>query len=977
MLILSKLTFKVDIMNKKINTICFIFLLFFMICAVSAADENETLQSIEQPDPNQDLCKISVENAEEKLESSNIDYEKLEATKSTVKETVTLKAPNVKMHYNDGSVFKVTAIDKNKKAIQKAKIEISVNGKTYSKLTDKKGTTSFNLNLKSGSYVILTTFVGTNKYESKTLKSAVVVKSTIKCSDLTKHYKNTACYYSTFYDKKGKLLKNTPVKIKLNGKTYSIKTNSKGVGKLSVDLMPGKYSITSINSKTQESVTKTVTIKTLIESTDLTIDENTDGEFNVKILNIYGKVSPNKKVIFKLNGKTYTKTTNKNGIANLNVNLESGTYIITTEYYGLQSKNKITVNQIPKPTSYSHIIQIPSYVNITHPYVFEGSGYIIKSGIDGIIRMPKNEVFTINIKNKTYSFSKNSISGVKTTLIGYKYHLIPFDAGPVQSEFDKKNLKGNGIIISSKSNYTEIEYRSATKYNTELFGFYADSGSENSEIITYMENSKVTAKINILTLNYDELGLKYSLSKYYGRSVYDFNYKSYDEYTYQNTDLIKFANTNKAVTFSLFGNSIVGPPSKEDINTKFIVNGVEELEKQETISYGLGEKYRRSLGFEVLQAFSIINERITKEKLEKWVSVNGQYLDKFGVMNVYGMHLASLETTWLADEFADKYSKEFGVTWKRNETLTILGGINLDDTYLNILNADMGMSVKGKNESNEILFRMMNSINLPILEDYALKEVGVRFWDNTTNSLDNVFSSITKGKFSIAQLGELIYLFSEDGSNSGIVINSTNGVANVIISHGNSIYKGSAISTTPDCCSVGIIPKDIIAGIRNTINAFSSGLDSISKGLEKIHPYSILAYQAIKFGLGYLLRGTLSLATRLFTVMTVVQTIGTTYKDKMVNQKDWHSLMDTITFTRPGYLQSKKIYNIPNKDGGYDYIEVKIKDNLVLDRNNAIYISDGKTKKLTSEETYKYFTQDYWSPFSMPEKYWDKSWKGD
>ena len=86
--------------------------------------------------------------------------------------------------------------------------------------------------------------------------------------------------------------------------------------------------------------------------------------------------------------------------------------------------------------------------------------------------------------------------------------------------------------------------------------------------------------------------------------------------------------------------------------------------------------------------------------------------------------------------------------------------------------------------------------------------------------------------------------------------------------------------------------------------------------------------------------------------------------------------MDTVTFTRPGYLQGKKVYNIPNKSGGYDYVEVTINENLTLNRNNAILISDGKTKKLTEVETYQYFNDEYWTPISMPTKYWDNSWKG-
>ena len=106
----------------------------------------------------------------------------------------------------------------------------------------------------------------------------------------------------------------------------------------------------------------------------------------------------------------------------------------------------------------------------------------------------------------------------------------------------------------------------------------------------------------------------------------------------------------------------------------------------------------------------------------------------------------------------------------------------------------------------------------------------------------------------------------------------------------------------------------------------------------------------------------------------LIQTTGTTYRNEIAEKEDWHELMDKITFTRPGYLQSKKVYNIPNKNSGYDFIEVKIKSDMSLDRENAIYISNKNTRQLTKEETYEYFSEDYWTPFSMPKKYWDESW---
>ena len=71
----------------------------------------------------------------------------------------------------------------------------------------------------------------------------------------------------------------------------------------------------------------------------------------------------------------------------------------------------------------------------------------------------------------------------------------------------------------------------------------------------------------------------------------------------------------------------------------------------------------------------------------------------------------------------------------------------------------------------------------------------------------------------------------------------------------------------------------------------------------------------------------------------------------------------------------RQLENIYKKNLKED-VEVKINDDLTLDRNNATYISNGKTKQLTKSETYQYFSEDYWSPFSMPTKYWDSSWKG-
>jgi hypothetical protein len=280
------------------------------------------------------------------------------------------------------------------------------------------------------------------------------------------------------------------------------------------------------------------------------------------------------------------------------------------------------------------------------------------------------------------------------------------------------------------------------------------------------------------------------------------------------------------------------------------------------------------------------------------------------------------------------------------------------------------MAVRG-NEKNAELFRLVNSINLPNIEEYALSSVAKRFMYNATNSQSNVFSSIAKNNFSITQFGELIYLFGEN--NSAIVLNATSGVCNVILSNNNAVYKGSQIATSRNCCGMTVLPKDMIAGISDAIKSTTKQL---ADKLNKIHPLSVLAQKAVAYILSKTLSGAPAGAVGLYTAMVFMQDGGVKYRDTMISEKDWHTAMDTITFTRPGYLQGKKVYNIPNANGGYDYIEVVINDDLTLNRNNATYISNGRVRQMTKDETYQYFTDEYWTPFSMPAKYWDESWRG-
>ena len=976
-------------MNIKINTICFIFLLFLLVGVASAAEmDNETLkQTIEQPDD--ELCRIAPDNQGElRANSRNIENleasvnkEKLEASKKAYSAIITdskmklkINAPDVKMHYKDGSKFSVTLKNELNKVMKKSKVKITIDGKTYTKTTDSKGKASINLNLKSGKYTVTTTFDETKNYHKKSVKSTVTIKSTIKASDFSKYYKNKASYSATFYDKKGKLLKNTNVKFKVNGKSHSVKTSKKGKGKLAIDLKPGTYSISSINSKTSETITKKITIRTILETADLTMDEKDGSKFTVKVLNSNGKVSPNKKVTLKVNGKTYTPKSDSKGIAAQTIDLPAGKYSITTEYEGLVHTNHITVNAVMKTASFSHITMIPDYVNVTVPYAFHNSAYTIKTGNDGIIKLPKKDVFAIHIsETKHYLFSTAPQPGIDANVIGYKTYLVPFDGSGLKSDYNRANLKGDGVLISKANDHTQIEFRSTTQCDADLFGLTMDKHRDDIEIITYLQNDLIKARIMLFTGSYDEIGLRSNLGKLYEKNTYEINYNNYDQLTGNNAKSIKFTNTGESVILDDSRNSIMPSISREDIKTKLIVNGIEELEKSESISYGRSDLYNVIRGFEVLQSYALINEKVTYSTMDKWLKVNSGYLSRIGIMNVYGMFLAGLETAWLADEVADQYSKEFNVKWNRERTTTIMGGINLEDTYLHILNADMGMRTSGSDE-NSTLFRTMNSIYLPNIEEYVIDPIAKQFSGNSTNSLDELLISLENRKFSIVQIEDIFYVLSEDGRNSTIMINSTSGIANVLLLDNGFAYKGSAVATAQDCCSICSLPTKIIDGIQHTIDTFFSNGKGIADFIKnKANVLSFLAYKTliITSGLaGGITVNALTVTAGILAPMIGIHDMANYAKNKLFEDKnDWYYAYDYVPLSRDSPLQGKKIFNIPKNDGTNDYIEVGIKQDGSLNREDAYYFTKGKCTKLSKSETYNYFTEEKWTGCSIPRKY--------
>ena len=331
---------------------------------------------------------------------------------------VILNAPDVKMIYHDGTRFVATLTDKQGNPIRDAAIEITINGRSYDKITDEKGSVSLGLNLDSGIYSVVVKFKGLLNYTPITKHANVTIEPTVKGLDVVKMFRNNTQYYAIFTDSQGNFLKNKNIQFNINGVFYTRTTNDKGIAMMNINLNPGKYVITSKNLVTGEQSGNNITVKSLIVQKDLTKHYLNASKFQTTIYNKDGSLAVNKEVTFNINGVLYTRKTDSKGAASLAINLRPGEYIITTMFDGLSIGNKVKV----LPTLVTHDLNMK---------YMDGSRFTAQT-LDGQGKP---------LANQNVSFNVN----------GVFYHRITDNKGI--AKLNIRLMAGEYIITSSWNNF--------------------------------------------------------------------------------------------------------------------------------------------------------------------------------------------------------------------------------------------------------------------------------------------------------------------------------------------------------------------------------------------------------------------------------------------------------------------------------------------------------------------------------------------
>ncbi|MCR5027604.1 MAG: Ig-like domain repeat protein [Methanobrevibacter sp.] len=457
------------------------------------------------------------------LSTNNVGTNLVENTvgANSTKNTV-INAPNVDLYYKNGTRFIATLSDIDGNKLANQTLIFSINGFNYTRITNNEGSSSIAINLNPNTYNCVVLYNGDKNYSPSTKTSTVTVYPTISGNNITKYFRNATQYTAKFLDNYGQALTNTSVSFNINGVFYVRKTNSDGVAKLNINLEPNTYILTAIHPVSGYQYSNIVKVLPTIYGDDIVKVYMDPTQYVAKFLSGDGSPLKNTAVTFNINGVFYTRTTDSDGYARLNIRLSPNDYIITDFHPdGSRLSNNIRVigssTTTINTTNYEYRMDDTKTINATLLnqlgygiadqnliITVNGNSYTTITNSDGvastIVNLTKQGVYQVNYKydgTSTYQSSSatstinvkelyDTIFVVNNTVIYYKN----------SESFDVTVLTDNNVPVASQPVYFTINgitYKRTTN----------DNGIAKLNINLDPGNYNVSYKFN--TTNYKEL----------------------------------------------------------------------------------------------------------------------------------------------------------------------------------------------------------------------------------------------------------------------------------------------------------------------------------------------------------------------------------------------------------------------------------------------------------------------------------------
>lgn len=481
------------------------------ISAVAAADANSTDDMLagdideEPPSGNASLLSVSEDTL---TADSNNNY--------------ILSSEKADSYYS-GSSYSVI-LSNNNVPVGNASVNIKVNGVSYNLNTDSDGKASVPLNLKAGTYVISASAGDTSN------STKVKVLPVVTGKDVTKTYSNSKKYTATFLNSDGSALKNTKVKFILNGKTYTKKTDSKGVASLELDLKVGNYTVYAVHPKGYK-ISNKIVIKTSVIASDVTKHYLSSKVFSATFYGKDGKVLSKKYITFKAHGTTFKVKTNSKGVAKLSIISKPTSFKIysTNSVTGEKKSNTVKITHTmtaSKMTVFSDktsTFKVKLYKD--DKLVKNAKVYVYIKGVKNVAKTDANGVASVNFKlaKGTYTFSstdpytKDTISTKITVLAPTIKANNVIDVANKTSKFTATLLDKNGNIVKNKEMIITLNGVATTvktnSYGAASINYNLDEGTYKVKLLDPSNNYSTTKTIQIIKSNVGVAYTQYGVSE--------------------------------------------------------------------------------------------------------------------------------------------------------------------------------------------------------------------------------------------------------------------------------------------------------------------------------------------------------------------------------------------------------------------------------------------------------------------------------
>lgn len=243
---------------------------------------------------------------------------------------------------NSNSCYEAFFLDGNGTPLVNRDVDIIVNGYRYVYRTDSYGGLSLDFNMKPGKYLVTAINPVTGQYIENNVE---ILPSIVENKNVVMYFNNGKSYKVRIIGDDGKPVgAGKIVNIKVNGKSYKVKTNAKGYASFKIKLKPKKYSI--VATYKGYSVANKITVKPVLTAKSISKKKSKVIKFKAKLVNGKGKALKGKKITFKFKGKKYVAKTNKKGFATIKLkNLKVGKYKIKSIYGKSKITSRITVKK--------------------------------------------------------------------------------------------------------------------------------------------------------------------------------------------------------------------------------------------------------------------------------------------------------------------------------------------------------------------------------------------------------------------------------------------------------------------------------------------------------------------------------------------------------------------------------------------------------------------------------------------------------